>query len=91
MTATLQSSCTQEPRITQLETSMASISETLQDVRDLLKASIRSEERIMALQQEGQDKERRIRKLETGHASRMWMDRVVWGIVAAALALLLKQ
>lgn len=77
--------CSQEPRFAQLETGLEAISETLKDVRDLLKSSIRSEERIADLQGKSGDYEKRLRKLETARASGQWIERLMWvGLTAWA-------
>ncbi|MDL2272795.1 hypothetical protein LJC23_07190 [Desulfovibrio sp. OttesenSCG-928-I05] len=62
---------------------MEAIADTLQDVRDLLKTSIRSEERIASLQQDGRDQEKRLRRLEQTQATNQWLERLTWiGITA---------
>lgn len=80
--------CTQEPRLIHLENALAGISDTLKDVKDLLRSSIQADERIRTLQKEAVDREERLRKLESAVAASRWLERVVWTVVAAGIGLL---
>lgn len=77
--------CTQEQRLIHLEAALAGISDTLKDVKDLLKSSIKADERIRALQTEFSDQEKRLRNLELSHAAVRWIERVIWAGGAAIL------
>ena len=77
--------CSQEPRLITLETVVAGIGDTLKDVKDLLKFSIQTDERVNVLKQENIDQEKRIRKLETAMASGRWLERVAWLAAAAGM------
>ena len=84
--------CTQEPRLVHLEAALAGIANALTDVKDLLRTSIQTDERLRSLQntvndQEGllRSMEKRLRATELAHAASRWAERVVWFIVAAAL------
>ena len=83
--------CTQESRLAGLEATLVAISDSLKDVREILRSSIVFDERIAALRRDTEDREMRLRKLEITTASTKWQERVVWAVVAAALALLLKN
>lgn len=65
---------------------MATIGDTLKDVKDLLKSSIQTDERIVVLKKENADQEERLRKLEIAFAGGRWLERVAWLIVTAGLA-----
>ena len=90
MENTTTTTCSQEKRLLQLETALESISDTLRDVKDLLRMSIQTDERIHVLQGDAKDKEKRLRAVERNQATSRWADRVVWIIVAAGITLLLK-
>lgn len=78
--------CAQEPRLLQLEIGVAAIGETLKDVKDLLKSSIQTDERVSTLKQENSDQEKRIRKLEAAVSGGRWLERLAWAVMAAGLS-----
>lgn len=82
--------CSQEQRLAHLEAALSGIQNVLTDMKDLLIASIKSEERITALQQDRLDQEKRIRKLEHVQAAGRWVERAVWLIVAGAVSMWVK-
>ena len=77
--------CSQEPRVAHLESTLAGIADTLKDVKELLKASALADERINTLQKENLDQEKRLRHMESAIASGRWLERVAWMVVAAGL------
>lgn len=79
--------CSQEPRLSQLEASTSSISETLKDVRDILKKSIQAEERIATLQEQMRDQKKCLRTLELAYAGAKWVERAVWVVLTGGLGL----
>lgn len=83
--------CTQEPRLAHLEAALSSISASLNDMKEILRSSIVFDERIINLRKDATDREERLRKLEIALASARWQERVVWVIVASALAMLIKH
>ncbi len=86
--------CSQESRFAHLEATLDSVSDTLRDVKDLLKSSIQADERIHTLQQEAADMEKRVRVLEMAHAAGRWVERVMWAgatvVVTAVVTRFLK-
>jgi hypothetical protein len=80
-----QHQCGQESRLIKLEAAIENISGSMTDIKNLLSASIRAEERILSLRTESLDQERRIRKLELAQAGSRWVERIVWLAVVAAI------
>jgi uncharacterized protein involved in exopolysaccharide biosynthesis len=83
--------CLQEPRLIKLEAAIERLSTILTDIRELLAASVRADERIAALRTESQDREKRLRKLEDAQAGARWLERAAWMLLAAATTFLLTQ
>jgi hypothetical protein len=77
--------CSQEPRLIKLESTIESLSGILADIRELLSASIRADERIFTLRAESRDQEKRLRRLELAQAGSRWVERIVWLAVVAAI------
>ena len=82
--------CNQEARLAVMESIQRGILENLKELKDLLITVAQSQERIATLQLEATDHKRRLHKLEIAQATGKWTERVIWVLVSAGLAGLIK-
>lgn len=77
--------CNQGPRFDSLEHSLEGIHETLKALTKLIIDQAASDTKLSALTETVKDHEARIRVVEKHQAKNLWLERVVWILVAAAL------
>jgi hypothetical protein len=77
--------CTEGPRFDQLEKWLSRISDTLAQLSELMATRAVCDIRIDNLEQSKLDHEKRMRVLEASMNKNVWLERVVWVLVLAAL------
>lgn len=82
--------CGQEPRLGNLEATQNHILETLDALKDLLATAIRSEERISHLQRDMDLLQERVRNTEKHVYSSGWVQKVLLGLIAVALGMVVR-
>ena len=77
--------CNQSTRFDSLEEAIKGIHETLKQLTELLVAKAASDTKLDLVLKSNDDHEDRIRKLESRANAGLWLERLVWAVVVAAV------